>query len=217
MKRQKPEILPGDKISDHIEIHPAYAQISAARISGNTVLYQSDFNHHHYIRISIKRSELHRSLNKDWPFTREEYIEVSMSEAQWATFISTLNSGAGASCTLNKFNGELVPGIEKIDNTKTKFKSETKRLFANLLTGLRSLQTKIEETKLTNKIKIDLTHSIAAIEANLLSNFDFMAKSFDEHMENTVESAKVEIEAYLQHQITKAGLESLSTPLLSSD
>jgi hypothetical protein len=217
MTTQKPEILPGNNISDYIEIHPAYAQISASRVSGHRILYQSEFKHQHFITISIKKSELHRSLNRGFPLTREEYIEVSMSEAQWATFISSLNSGCGSPCTLSRFNGEFIPGIEKTTDTKTKFKGETKRIFKDVLVKLKSLKDKIEQTKLPNKTKSDLISLLNTIGSNLISNFDFMAKSFDEHIENTVESAKVEIEAHIQHQIVKAGLESLSVPLLGND
>lgn len=50
--------------------HPAFAQIGASRVSGSVNLYGSEFNHQHFITISIHRSELNRSLSRDWPFAR---------------------------------------------------------------------------------------------------------------------------------------------------
>jgi hypothetical protein len=75
--------------------HPAFGQIGASRVSGHIQLYDSDFHHNAYMTISIRRSELHRSLNRDWHYGRDELIEVALSEAQWATFVSAPNIGSG--------------------------------------------------------------------------------------------------------------------------
>jgi hypothetical protein len=102
IKYQDPTIEKVDSpISDSVEKHPAYAQIGASRVSGGTYLYGSNFAHQHYVTISITKSELNRSLSRDWASGGEEYIEVALSEAQWASFVSTLNSGTGIQCTLN--------------------------------------------------------------------------------------------------------------------
>src|SRR5687767_12050919 len=82
------------------ESHPAYGQISASRVSGSINLYGSDFRHNHYVIVSIHRSVLDRDLSHDWPFPRQEIIEVALSESQWAHFVSSLNAGSGAQCTI---------------------------------------------------------------------------------------------------------------------
>ena len=95
----------GSNITETVESHPAYAQISASRVSGQTNLYGSDFSHQNYVTISIHASELHRSLSRDWAFSRREYIEVAMSESQWAAFVSSMNVGCGIQCTLSHLEG----------------------------------------------------------------------------------------------------------------
>ena len=62
---------------------------------GSTNLYDSDFRHNHYMTITIRASELHRDLNRDWHFGRNELIEVALTESQWATFVSAPNMGSG--------------------------------------------------------------------------------------------------------------------------
>src|SRR3546814_2680674 len=47
--------------------HPAFAQISASRVTGLANLYGSDFAHQSYVRIRVNPSEMHRSLANDWP------------------------------------------------------------------------------------------------------------------------------------------------------
>jgi hypothetical protein len=42
------------------------------------------------------------------------------------------------------------------------------------------------------------------------SNASFVAKSFGEHMEETVEKAKAEVHGYMTHVIQRAGLEAIT-------
>ena len=69
--------------------HPSFAEIQVSRINGHKVLYSSDFNSHNYIALRIHKSEMIRDLSHDWHHEREQYIEVAMSEAQWATLVSS--------------------------------------------------------------------------------------------------------------------------------
>lgn len=62
--------------------HPAFGQISVSRVAGHRHLYGSDFAHQHYVTLTIRGSEMHRSLARDWPYAREHLVEVSLSEAQ---------------------------------------------------------------------------------------------------------------------------------------
>jgi hypothetical protein len=206
-----------DTHSDTVEKHPAYAQISASRVQGNATLYGSEFNHQHYITISIKASELHRSLNRDWHFAKKEYIEVSLSEAQWATFISTPNSGSGTPCTLSHFKGELIPEIKRVKHTKDKFTHELGEDFKNIQKSLGAFRERILSLKISEKARKELLSSLGFLERGLGGNLDFIMGQFDKHMEKTIESAKVEVEAYVQGQIVKAGLEALKIPLLTQE
>ena len=45
---------------DSVETHPAYAQIGVHRVSGRTRLYGSDFEHQHWMTVTVRRSELRR-------------------------------------------------------------------------------------------------------------------------------------------------------------
>src|SRR5262245_60626587 len=125
VKYQEPTIVDSDSLtSETIERHPAYGQIGASRVSGQTFLYGTDFAHQNYIIIEISRSELHRGLSNDWPFGRDKLIELALSEAQWATFVSSLNCGQGVQCTLTDFNRESIPQIPAIKSRKAQFQAE---------------------------------------------------------------------------------------------
>lgn len=183
-----------------VEKHPAYAQIGANRVSGGAYLYGSDFQHQHYITIQIHESDLHRQLSGDRASPHRRLIEVAMSEAQWATFVSSLNQGSGVQCTLG-FTPEagLVPPIVQPKDRKLQFSQEMLERFDMATSALKDLATLIDESPLSGKKKDALKRQLQVAERNLAPNMDFVASRFDEHMERTVEKAKSEVNAYAQH------------------
>src|SRR3546814_17862508 len=75
---------------------------------------------------------MHRSMANDWPHAgRTEYIEVDLSEAQWASFVSSLNIGSGTQCTLRSNNGEQIPDLpapaSRVDQFAAEMKVRVKR------------------------------------------------------------------------------------------
>jgi hypothetical protein len=131
--------------------HPAYGQIQANRVSGNASLYGSDFEHNGYVTVAIRRSELKRSLSTDWPFAREELIEVAMSESQWAHFVSAMNTGQGAQCTIQHINRETIPGLPRPVDRRDQFGAELKENVREALERLQKLTELIGASGLSGK------------------------------------------------------------------
>jgi hypothetical protein len=193
--------------------HPAFGQIRAGRVSGSSTLYGSDFLHHHYITIYINRSELHRDLSRDWHFPREELIEVALSEAQWATFVSSLNVGGGVPCTIQHVDGKQAPGIPfrvQEDDFKTELNDTVRGMVERIDKTIREVEEGIG-TSLSKKKRDELTAELHRLRSDVSSGLPFVAESFGEHMEQTVESAKVEVHGYVQNMVTRAGLAALSS------
>ena len=187
--------------TDSVERHPAYAQIGASRVSGSACLYGSDFRHQHYVTISIHASELNRSLSRDWPFAREEYIEVALSEAQWATFVSAMNVGQGVQCTLNHLQGRSIPQIPEPPNRRDKFTREAADDMRQAVASLTELRQQIDALGVSKKAKDALLSTLHITERAMTDSLPFVAKSFTEHVESVTEHAKVEVNAYMQHQL----------------
>ncbi len=201
-----------DPMGSEIHEHPAFASISASRVSvggGGQTLYGSDFQHGHYITISIQRSQLHRSLSRDWHHDREELIEVALSEAQWAAFVSSLNHG-GTACTLQRYNGKLIPQIPKQAPRTQQFSDEMKETMRELQQSITDVMEKLLNGNI-GKTKIKELHKeLEMLRSRLTGSTTFVAKQFDEHMENTVEHAKTEVNAYITGTIQRAGLEAIA-------
>ena len=201
-KRDDP--MGGERIN-----HPCFGQIVGSRRQGSSVLYDSEFTHNNTIAISIYTSELTRSLSNNWHYADKQLIEIEMSEAQWASFVSSLNIGSGVRCTLRRFDGALIPELPEPITDRKKFELEFGEDIQDAFERLKSLETMIEESKLSGKAKEEITKKIASIRASFTSSMPFVAEQFAEHMENTVEKAKIEINAYATQTLVNTGIAAL--------
>jgi hypothetical protein len=217
-KYEDPVITPsaergGDKTST--ETHPAYAQIGASRSQGGqTVLYGSDFVHNGYMSVRIYPSQKQRSLSRDWfSASVTPYIEVMMTEAQWATFVSTPNSGMGVPCTMSYRNGEQIPAIPEPVDRVEQFSGEMSKTQAAALRYCEEMSATIEELPVAEKNKKALRSRLHMIQMTIDKNVPFVAKQFSEHVEKTAERAKIEVHAYAQGIISRLGLEAIAKNL----
>lgn len=190
--------------------HPAFAQIGASRISGSACLYGSDFFHHNFIRIRIAQSEMTRSLSNDWPSEKTlPYIEVDLSEAQWASFVSSLNNGSGTLCTLRYKDGIEIPELPDPKSRKDQFKEEAKKTCGEALSDLQNLIAEIDNLKLSQAAKNVLKDKAERAKSSLLNGLPYVLDQFGEHVESTVEKAKVEVNAYATQYLIKTGLATI--------
>lgn len=180
------------------ETHPAYASIQASRVSGAANLAGSDFNHQHYIVVRISEASSWRSHSNDRWFAGDQYIEVAMSEAQWATFISTLNHGSGTPATLTYLRGVQVPGIEPLNDKTERFKAEVSKYLGEALKGLNELHGMVSTKKLKELVR--------SVHMKLISAIPFVEDQFREETERSIERARVEIEATVSRMAAAAGL-----------
>jgi hypothetical protein len=192
--------------------HPAYAQISASHVSGGAYLYGSDFKHQNYVVVRIARSEMNRHLSNDWPHTREELIEVAVSESQWASFVSSMNRGEGTQCTLQRLNGKMVPQIPGIEGKIAQFRAEGSEAAEEAVREIGELRKEINDSKLSQKQKEAWTRKLDFIEGRTTGNLRFVANQFGEHMEKVVNKAKTEISAFAHNLIMRTGLSKLMGP-----
>lgn len=190
--------------------HPAYGDISASRVTGHMNLYGSEFHHQGFITIRIKHAKFTRSLSRDWHFADNEIVEVALSEAQWAHFVSSLNSG-GTQCTINGLGRGTgyTPRLPDPPNRQEQFDSELKESMQRSQETLKGLIEKIKEMKISEKAKAELIREIDFAQSGISSSAKFVAESFSEHMEEQTEKAKCEVNAYVTAQVQRVGLEAL--------
>jgi hypothetical protein len=196
--------------------HPAFAVIGASRVNstGHT-LFQSEFKHQSFITIRIKGARVARGLSNDRitsaADTNLPYIEVDLSESQWATFVSSMNVGEGVPCTMTyRRDVGYIPQIPEPPERKEQFTSEMRETLQDSIEHLKKIEKALEGAKITGKLRDELMGHVRMAKQEIQSNMPFVEKQFAEHVENTVESAKQEIHGYMVGQLQRAGLTALA-------
>ena len=203
----------GDPTFESTERHPSYAMIQASRVTGSIYLYGSDLEHHGYIALRVFRGELRRGLSRDWASVTNwtPIVEVALSYAQWATFISTLNSGVGTQCTLQRGPDGDVPGIAApaVDQ-REQFTEEVSAKFSKTIKRLDGLLGELADGKIPAGLRKRLADTIRMVKQDIEKDVPFVVRQFDEHVDQTTERAKTEVHAYVQQAIHSAGLEAIA-------
>jgi len=195
-----------------METHPAFGLIGASRGSSTpgAVLFDSEIRHRNVITIRIKRACRERKLNTDWLFGRQELIEVQMSEAQWASFVSSMNTGDGVPCTITRYDDELmVPGLPytpRLAQSMDYAHQAANKAFESIKAVFQRVKEK--------PTKANLRDMEIALQ-NAVPNVDFAGKTLVEHVENTVVKARADIEAMVARHAETLGIEpgSYTAPL----
>lgn len=193
---------------------PYMAVVGAYRTStggGGVPMFDSETRHQHIITLRIRTASRRRDLSRDWIHGEEELIEVAMTEAQWAQFVSSLNMGDGVPCTMTYRAGDhpdrplpsgSIPGPTLPDNKVDQFHDE-------MLERMEKAIKKLNALKEAPGINAKRKKEIELILQELDSNMGFVADQFSEHMEHYVSKAKTEVEAYMMAAIHRAGLSAL--------
>lgn len=213
---QEPKQTQHDDLHGDVYSHPAFGQIGASRVTGQTTLYGSDFEHHAYVIVRIWKSDLHRNLSRDWHMAGKELIEVAMSEAQWASFVSSMNVGHGVPCTIERIAGEgatpPIPHRQERDVVSQEVVEHAREMAVKVTKAIAAIEGEVGAS-MSNKRREAILGHLRSLEQDLRSNVAFHVDSFEKHIENTVEKAKIEVGAYVQATIQRAGLEALgATP-----
>lgn len=204
---------------DHgYDTHPAYGSISASRVSTNPpkTLFDSEIRHTHYVTLRINRASIKRDLNHNWIHPDiTPLIEVAMSEAQWASFISSMNT-SGSSCTITSTGTEHnVPGLE--------FRPVLAQSLAEVRGAAQEAFQEIERASEeyaqvlatgTAKEKREALRDLQRAIAHGPANMKFAAESLNEHAENVVQKARADVEAMVVTEAHRLGISVAELPVL---
>jgi hypothetical protein len=208
------------------EVHPAFGLISVHRITATPgeVLFQSDLRHHEYIRVEVHEASRKRDLKHDWVHPHRLVCEVSMSMAQFASFVAS-GGTTGVPCTIERaYTGSYPPGDRPGLNPQPRLalSHEEVRAAANeAYEGIKVALAAYQETlKLTGKGSAAAQRSalgnLNAATANAARNVAWAAKVLDEHAESVVEMARVDIEA-MAAEAKRQGQRELGTNMHDHD
>lgn len=203
-----------DAHHDEKREHPAFGLIGAFRTTsggGGVSLYGSDFLHSNTIRIEIREAETHRGLSRDWNHGRRTVCEIELSEAQWATFVSSLNAGEGVPCTLRARDTDfMIPALPDPVDRIAQFRKESGDAGSEAVAAMKEAIDKVERMGLPKNKTKEIVDALKRTSSLLNSTLPFIAEQFGEHMETTVERAKIEVNAYATSLLQRAGVEAIA-------
>lgn len=206
-------------MNDEVEEHPAYGLASFSKVSGRQRMFCSEFEHQHYVCLTISRAKRYRSIHRSWNSNAKELISIRMSEAQFVELISRPNMGVGVPVTLEHVLHERMPDIPVVKTDRQRHEEEfseaCKKLALKLYKGIAKLKDVLAPGGALNKKNVgEALGFIESAEQDIRANLPFTEQSFAESMETTVTAAKIEIEAHITNAIVHAGLEALGIPKL---
>ena len=194
------------------ETHPAFGAITAHRVTSNpgVVLFDSEITHRQFIRVTISGMKRQRDLNRDWLFEDSKpYIEVDMSEAQWASFVSSMNTTA-VPCTVRRTESEWdVPGLEfapRLALSAQETVTAAEKAFARIKEAVDALDVALSQ-KSTAKEKREALRQVRLAVEGAPHNVKFASDSLTEHVENVVQKARADVEGMVVAHAKQLGID----------
>lgn len=209
-----------------INKHPSFGKIVVTKpqAAGGVYLFGSEARHQSFVSVRIYSAREERDLSHDWSFQEKLLMEFSMSEAQWAYFVSSFGNGGGTHVTLRHYaEGSLLdipqPPAPKpvLDKFSAEIKGKTDIVEATLKEA-RELVAQLRAKPSVKKSDLDeLSKKIATAEREVIDNMPYVETCFNERMEQVVTEAQIEFEGYVNSRIQEMGLQAIAAgvPMLT--
>lgn len=208
------------------ETHPAFGQISVHRITSTPgeVLFQTDIPHSSYVRIEVREAERNRDLKHDWVFPKQLLCGVSMSEAQFASFVASAGT-SGVPCTVDRVGSGYYglgerPGLvlePRLQLTHEEVQKAAHDAYAGIQEALSAYVDALGEAgKGSSAARKDALRNLQAAVRNAGKNVDYAAQRLEEHAEEVVEKSRADIEAMIARLAEQAVLPREAVPEIAS-
>lgn len=202
-----------------VSTHPSFGMIGISHVSGGRPIHGSKLDsHQHYVQITITRgAEESHDLGRNWHHGGgDRIVEVLLSSARFAEFLSSPNRGEGIPCSIDYHSPVPGPGmiptwdardteLEKvIDRIKAIGKEAVDRQSAardSILPLIKGMSKKRQEAILS---------AFDQGARSLHDSAPFLVKSGVEALESRVVEAKAEVEAFVTSAIMSAGREAIT-------
>lgn len=199
--------------------HPAQAVLELSRIQSSgegAELFGSDNTHADFMAIRIKTATHSRRLERDWIHGHKTVVEVRLSFAQWAQFVSSQGIGSGTPCTF-VYRADMpgrVPEYHRPFDEKDKiieeFDGTLNTGVKELTSARRKLEDLIDKPGTVSKAQLkEIAQHLTFAYNDFAPNISYVVKTFGKHVEKTVARARIEAEAFASNIITRLGLNAL--------
>ena len=204
-----------DSLHSEPETHESFDLLSLSRCHGTPrSLFGSTIKHGDTITLSISEGKLYRDFQRNRYHNGQGFIEVEMSQSQFAEAITTLNVGCGVPVTIRHVAGKRMEEPPAVD-FKERAKNELNSEMGELAERIDELSKDAKEilTRKGSPIKADekekLLKDLMFLVQEVRSNIPFAHECFQEAVEETVTHAKAEVDACLTSYRERLGQAAL--------
>lgn len=194
--------------------HPSFGMLGFSRVNGNSgYLFGTNVQPDNYIEMRLYTGRMKRDDIEDDFYPDDNILTVKMSPVQFSELITSMNYASGVPCTITSFNGKKVEQAKNIENRKTfsarSFNDKMSKFAASINKNMTTAEKLIAKKNLSKKDQEELRMMLYGIQKELTSDIPFFRQMFQEEMDKIVVDAKAEIDAAMQHTVTKAGIKAL--------
>jgi hypothetical protein len=211
--------------ADGDERHPAFGVIGISRIHATPgeVLFASDVQHPEYIRVQVHEASRKRRLKRDWVHPGPLVCEVSMSLAQFASFVASGGTG-NVPCTIEYAgSGEHEPGhrpgllpASRLALTTGEARAAAQSAFRDIEQAFRNYEQALADKKPAAERRSALGWLRAAI-LNAVPNVAYATRALDEHAEDVVEKSRADIEAMVAQAAQRLSISPGEVPAIEGN
>jgi len=212
-------VCDGSRDGDRTETHPELGEILVSKRShgGACRLYGTPLDFHpSTISITIRHSERIHGLSHDRYYARGLPItEIEMSAAQFTEMLMGMNEGGGIPCTIRATESDQnIPAIpfddmNEVERIEQHFTDDVEELNAKVRKMRDRAEELLSQPRLKKADKNELLGLISLVQRFYWDHSPFVMKSFRESVQNGVNVAKRELDAFIGVMAQQTGIDAL--------
>ena len=201
------------EMGEEKQSHPSFGMVGMSHISSNGMpLVGSAVMHHSCVRMTIKEAVKYRDKYSERFHGIRTVAEVTLSHAQLAEMLFSMNHGDGVPCTINYVKGDIgyrpdPPFESPIKQSTDDLKASLKELLAKSKEMAKEAEELLKKPTPNKADKERIKFLAYKIQQDIESNIGFAAQCVDEKMEKNV--AHADIESFVNMKFISAGIEHL--------
>ena len=184
--------------------HESYGAIRLNNVSmpgQGADLFGSSIKHENVLSITVYEASMFRKYAESNILLEKELMTVQLSSAQFTQFITSPNLAQGVPCTIIRFNGEgreSCPPSSVRQTLEEEMAKEVDKIMDTSLSLLQEVEEICEQkTPLKKSQQNELLQKLQKMHYDIKHNLPFLKSQVDRTLEESVASAKAEVEAFL--------------------
>lgn len=188
---------------------PSHGNIRFTRVQGMRTLNGSLYESASWIEMTISRNRTYESFGEERNTSGNELMTISMTNAQFAEMITSLNIGTGTPVTIQSITNVQIPDTYTIPKSMDLILEEVDQSVGETFDYMKKHLSTLKKTGVTPKQKKEAIEGIESLMRRFKSNEEFYQKQFVKKLEKIEVAKKSEMEGFINTVAHKLGLEQL--------